>query len=391
MNIVTYKGQKYRIIHALNTATTYCSVVMATEASASDIASALAHRRDLRSKYKLIPVSVGSYDTICNTYQIQSQNGEVLGYWDFPLPREYSLYKDGTSNFTSQTREAHFLEFLMGQAEALLNNKLPKHHELIDKQEHGIKNLVKQQDVQGLELQFRYDYKKTNFVQHIEQLVPPEIQVDTFTAPRITGIKKDNGEMENAGLRQRRGIMPELTQSTGIETGNKPELTEIYDNGQETLPNLPRSTKHGIAKKSAGIVFTHTGMQNLFSGINALLRAKPKPIDIQKGISALCTYSQKISKKYLPRTISITGFAEILHLVQKRGMEREKNGVLFGLKAILNSLPYITAECIESVGYTDAELNAMGEPEPVSDAMTNELSKELFFMGDIFSEGESWD
>jgi len=390
MNIVTYKGQKYRIIHSLNTTTTYCSVVMATEASASDIASALAHRRDLRSLYRLIPEPIGSYELICNTYRIQNNKGELLGYWDFPLPREHCLYKDGTSDFTHSNREAHFLEFLLGQAEALLANKMPKTHALINGQEKCIKGLTKQQDVQGLELQFCCDYKPTHFIQHMEQLVPIEIKVDEFSAPRITGIKKDTLELEGIELRQKRGIMPELAKYDA-SFSQSPGLNEIYDNGQDQAASKGISYDTGLRKSDKGIVLTPHGVSALFKGINIVLGRKRRSVNMAKGMEALKEYVTNISRKYIPRTINIQGISEILSLLHKRAA-LEKEGVLSGIHAILQALPYIeSTEPADSVEYTDAELNAMGDPEPLSEDMTNELSREMFSMGDIFSDGESWE
>lgn len=83
MNRLTYKGQEYRIIHAINTKTTICSAIIALDIYASDIVNYLVKGFDLRKYYEIKPYKVDGYEYIYSTKEICTKSGKHVGYWEF--------------------------------------------------------------------------------------------------------------------------------------------------------------------------------------------------------------------------------------------------------------------------------------------------------------------
>ena len=214
MNTLIYKEEEYRIVHALNVKTTICSAVIAKEDYASDIANYLSHGIDLQRIYKLTPYTVKGYENIYNTYAIAIQSGVVIGYWDFPIPREYTLFRGRITNIKDNAREMRLMDFLYGQARSLIRHKMrPNNPELPERAKLAI-HAFKARDIGALESIFKLDVSAYELMHKLQDIAPEKIQVKGFTAPRIQSIRKSSKEVGSLGTRN---------------AEDTPGINEIYD------------------------------------------------------------------------------------------------------------------------------------------------------------------
>lgn len=216
MNTVIYREETYRIVHAINAKTTICAAVIAKEDYASDIANYLSHGIDLQKIYKLTPHTVHGYEHIYNTYEIAVQSGVVVGYWDFPIPREYTLFRGRITNLQDNAREMRLMDFLYGQATSLIRHKMqPNNPELPERAKLAI-HAFKEQDIGALESIFKLDVSACDLMHKLQNIAPETIQVKGFAAPRIQSIRKSSDAVDSMGTRN---------------TEDTPRLNEIYDMG----------------------------------------------------------------------------------------------------------------------------------------------------------------
>lgn len=86
-NTLQFEGRIFRILHVGNADKSYASAIVALDSHAADITELVATGVSLDAKYEMRPRDIFGGSYIFDTYEIVS-DGDVVGYWDFPLLRE---------------------------------------------------------------------------------------------------------------------------------------------------------------------------------------------------------------------------------------------------------------------------------------------------------------
>ena len=199
MNRLTYKGQEYRIIHAINTKTTICSAIVALDIYASDIVNYLVKGFDLRKYYEIKPYKVDGYDYIYSTKEICTKSGKHVGYWDFPIPREFTLFPGRTTNLQENSRECNLMDFLYDQAISLLKIRYKPSDQSLYDCYSVIMKAFHEKDVEALDLLFHLDILKGrhNITKQLRELNTEEIAVTNFSQPRLQTVLKEALKNQN--------------------------------------------------------------------------------------------------------------------------------------------------------------------------------------------------
>ena len=193
MNRLNYKGQEYRIIHAINTKTTICSAIIALDIYASDIVNYLVRGFDLRKYYVIKPYKVNGYEYIYSTKEICTKSGKHVGYWDFPIPREFTLFPGQTTNLKENSRECNLLDFLYDQATSLLKIRYRSNDLSLSDYYSCIMKAFHEKDAEALELLFHLDILsgRHSITKQLKDLTPEEITVTSFAQPRLQTALKE--------------------------------------------------------------------------------------------------------------------------------------------------------------------------------------------------------
>lgn len=181
MNILTYNNRQYRIIHTINDNSLNCGCIMATERFASDIAGHLARRHNLENYYTFIPTQISHYGHKYYTEAI-CYKGWHIGYWDFPIPPEYSRFPGSKRNVKQDYKVLEqLLETLIGTLRLSRSDRDPFFRIYEDK----INYLRNAQNWAALDKLFELNSVKTDLIKRVEKLTGPSIVIDALTFPKV--------------------------------------------------------------------------------------------------------------------------------------------------------------------------------------------------------------